>query len=125
MMPGKRADATARLAGCAIIDGELTLRDAPEILTRKEVCYYFDCERTTVWRWEKEGAPFIGGRVRLTELVWWMEQREAAKRLGIPVLVFLEKPRQVREKLIQVALLDATLCNIPAVDGNPRKGQKS
>jgi len=104
---------------------EPTLDGAPELLTRKEVVFHFRRDRTTVWRWQSEGAPFIDGRIKLTELVWWLEQRDAAKRLGIAPKVFFAKPRKVREQLLKVALVDATLCNISAVDGKARNRRRS
>jgi hypothetical protein len=74
-------------------------------LTRKEVCFHFKRGRTTVWRWELEGAPFVGGRVDEFQLLWWLEQRDAAKTLGIPVREFLKHSKPEREALLEAALV--------------------
>ena len=74
-------------------------------LTVKELCYEFGVERTTVWRWKTEGAPFVGNRITQSEIVWWLEQRDAAKLLGITPRAFLASPREVREKLLEAAVL--------------------
>ncbi len=75
-----------------------------ELLTRKEVAFLFKRERTTVYRWEREGLKFRDGRITAAEVVWFLEQRDAARALGMEVRDFLEKPREVREKLMEAAI---------------------
>lgn len=87
--------------------------------------FHFRRDRTTVWRWEKEGLKFVDGRISGSALAWWLEQRDAAKRLGISVKAFMKKPRRVREALLRAATIDATLCNTSAVDAKPRRRRRS
>jgi hypothetical protein len=72
----------------------------------KEICYHLGVERTTVWRWKADGAPFVNNRILESQLVWWLEQRDAAKVLGISVRSFLLLEREVREKLLEAAVLE-------------------
>jgi len=58
---------------------------------------------TTLWRWEREGLTFVGGRIEEGKLAWWLEQAEAARRLGMKVLEFLRLPRRRREQLLERA----------------------
>lgn len=89
---------------CATDHTQLPHPHHPELLTRKEVCYEFKRDRTTVWRWEGEGLKFIDGRVSAAAVVWFLEQRDAAKILGIKPREFFRKPREVREKLLAAAV---------------------
>lgn len=75
------------------------------LLTRKEVCFFFRRDRTTVWRWEREGLRFRDGRVTAAEVAWFLERRDAALMLGIKVRVFMAKPRKVQEKLLTAAVV--------------------
>ena len=76
----------------------------PELLSRKEVCFHFKRERTTVWRWEQEGLIFRDGRITYSEVVWFLERRDAAVQLGMKVAVFMRKPRKVQERLLAAAV---------------------
>jgi hypothetical protein len=77
----------------------------PRPWTIKEICFNLEVDRTTVWRWKVEGAPFVRNRILESELVWWLEQRDAARILGLAVRVFLQHPREVREKLLEAAVI--------------------
>ena len=81
------------------------LHSAPvePLLCRKEVCALLKRERSTVRRWEKEGLKFVNGRIGEQQLLWWLEQRDAAHSLGMKVGKFLSHPRSVREKLLAAA----------------------
>jgi hypothetical protein len=74
------------------------------LLCRKEVRQLLQWERTTLWRREREGLRFVADRISLGNLMWWLEQRDAAIRLGMRVQDFLEMPREAREKLLAAAL---------------------
>lgn len=76
-----------------------------ELRTRKEICYLFKIERTTLWRYEKEGCPVVGGRISMQRFAWWLEQRDAAKKLGIATRKFLAMPREAREHLLAAAVV--------------------
>jgi hypothetical protein len=74
------------------------------LLSRKDILRIFGWNRSTLWRREREGLPIIAGRIGENKLAWWLEQRDAAKRLGIPVRTFLHHPREIRETLLAAAL---------------------
>ena len=50
------------------------------LLTTAELCERLQVGRTTVWRWRKEGMPFIkyGNSVRFdwTEVITWLKSKE-------------------------------------------------
>lgn len=70
------------------------------LLTRKEVCALRRIVPSTLWRWEREGLTFVRGRISEMQLAWWLEQADAAKKLGMKVPAFLSLPREEREKLL-------------------------
>lgn len=74
-------------------------------LTRKEVCSIYRIHRSTLHRWECDGLPIVGGRIAESALVFWLEQRDAARALGLSVREFFRHSPAVREKLLEAALL--------------------
>lgn len=73
------------------------------LLSRKDVCSLRGIHPTTLFRWERQGLIFEMGRITESRLAWWLEQAEAARRLGIKVRDFLLRPREDREKLLEQA----------------------
>ena len=99
--------------------------EPPPLLSRKEVAFAFGRDRVTVWRWECEGLRFRDGRVTEAEVAWFLEQRDAARRLKMGVPEFLALPRPALEHLLRAALCvpaDATSCNIATGDSFPDPG---
>ena len=77
------------------------LRLNEELLTSKEVCFILGRSRTTLWRRKLEGAPFVDGRIGDATLAWWLERRDAARKLKMPVRVFLRLRRRDQERLLK------------------------
>ncbi len=50
-----------------------------ELLTTAELCEWLKVTREGVWKWRKEGMPYIGGgrfiRFRKDEVLRWLEER--------------------------------------------------
>lgn len=78
----------------------LKLTSTDPVMTFKEVCFVVGWSRTTLWRRRNEGCPFVGGRINSTTLSWWIEQRDAARKLGMTVKKFLTLSRKRRERLL-------------------------
>jgi predicted DNA-binding transcriptional regulator AlpA len=76
------------------------LRLNEPLLTAKEVCFTLGWSRTTLWRRKREGCPFVGGRIGSVTLAWWMELRDAARKLGLPVQAVWRLPRRRQEEVL-------------------------
>jgi phage terminase Nu1 subunit (DNA packaging protein) len=49
-------------------------------ITEKELCNMFKVDRSTVWRWRREGLPYLGkkGSIRYdkSKVIEWLESRK-------------------------------------------------
>jgi phage terminase Nu1 subunit (DNA packaging protein) len=49
-------------------------------ITEKELCDIFKVDRSTAWRWRKEGMPYLGkkGSIRYdkNKVIEWLENRK-------------------------------------------------
>ena len=53
-----------------------------ELLTRRDLCAWFDCTAGTIWKWERKGMPVIryGRKLRLyriADVIAWVEREDA------------------------------------------------
>ncbi|MDR3406360.1 MAG: hypothetical protein P4L99_28000 [Chthoniobacter sp.] len=79
------------------------LKLSETILTQKEAAFALRRSRTTLWRRKREGLPFVDGRIGAETLAWFMEVRDAAKKLGKPIKDVMQWPRDRQEQLLKQA----------------------
>jgi hypothetical protein len=79
------------------------LRFNEKLLYAKQVCSILGWSRVTLWRRKCEGMPFVDGRIGDVTLAWWMELRDAARKMGRPIAKVWKWPRWRQERLLREA----------------------
>lgn len=69
-------------------------------MTRKQVCYLMGWHRSTLRRHERAGLPFACGFTTYSAILWFLGQRDDAKRCGIALLNWLAMSAAERARLL-------------------------
>lgn len=72
-------------------------------ICRKDVLSAYKIGRTTLWKWEQDGLHFVAGRIRESDLVWFLELRDAARTLGMKTKNLVALTRDAQSKILEAA----------------------
>lgn len=74
-----------------------------KLMTRKEARFVIGWSKTTLWRRERDGLPFIDNRIGSVTLAWWVELYDAAKVLRKSIRSVWRWPLRRQQQLLKQA----------------------